>query len=103
MKFNFDEVIERKGTFSKWDMRAQVLKLGWTTRYDDETIPLFTADMDFRCAPSIQEEIQKEKGNSLSYEEIGEFGPDHDKTFKFVVKLNISSCICLVRMWSSGR
>ena len=36
----------------------------------------------------LQEEIQKEKGNSLSYEEIGEFGPDHDKTFKFVVKLN---------------
>ena len=36
----------------------------------------------------LQEEIQKEKGNSLSYEEIGEYGPDHDKTFKFVVKLN---------------
>ena len=36
----------------------------------------------------LQEEIQKEKGNTLSYEEIGEFGPDHDKTFKFVVKLN---------------
>ena len=37
---------------------------------------------------STIEEIQKEKGNTLSYEEIGEFGPDHDKTFKFVVKLN---------------
>lgn len=36
----------------------------------------------------LQEEIQKEKGNTISYEEIGEFGPDHDKTFKFVVKLN---------------
>ncbi|MGN1316260.1 MAG: ribonuclease III [Acutalibacteraceae bacterium] len=36
----------------------------------------------------LQEEIQKEKGNTLSYEEVGEFGPDHDKTFKFVVKLN---------------
>ena len=36
----------------------------------------------------LQEEIQKEKGNTLSYEAIGEFGPDHDKTFKFVVKLN---------------
>lgn len=36
----------------------------------------------------LQEEIQKEKGNTLSYEEVGESGPDHDKTFKFVVKLN---------------
>ncbi len=36
----------------------------------------------------LQEEIQKEKGNTLCYEEVGEFGPDHNKTFKFVVKLN---------------
>lgn len=36
----------------------------------------------------LQEEIQKQKGNTLVYEEIGEFGPDHEKVFKFVVKLN---------------
>ena len=36
----------------------------------------------------LQEEIQKQKGNTLVYEEIGEFGPDHEKIFKFVVKLN---------------
>jgi ribonuclease-3 len=36
----------------------------------------------------LQEEIQKQKGNTLAYEEIGEFGPDHEKIFKFVVKLN---------------
>ena len=36
----------------------------------------------------LQEEIQKIKGNTLSYEELGETGPDHDKTFVFAVKLN---------------
>lgn len=36
----------------------------------------------------LQEEIQKVKGNSLAYEEVGEEGPDHDKTFVFRVKLN---------------
>lgn len=36
----------------------------------------------------LQEEIQKVKGNTLSYEEVGEEGPDHDKTFVFRVKLN---------------
>lgn len=36
----------------------------------------------------LQEEIQRTKGNVLSYEETGESGPDHDKRFTFVVKLN---------------
>ena len=36
----------------------------------------------------LQEEIQKVKGNSLAYEEVGEEGPDHDKNFVFRVKLN---------------
>jgi ribonuclease-3 len=36
----------------------------------------------------LQEEIQKSKGNTLVYEEVGESGPDHEKVFSFVVKLN---------------
>ncbi len=36
----------------------------------------------------LQEEIQKNKGNTISYEELEEIGPDHEKTFKFAVKLN---------------
>ena len=36
----------------------------------------------------LQEEIQKVKGNTLTYEEVGEEGPDHDKTFVFRVLLN---------------
>ncbi len=36
----------------------------------------------------LQEEIQKIKGNTIAYEEVGESGPDHEKVFSFVVKLN---------------
>lgn len=36
----------------------------------------------------LQEEIQKNKGNTISYEELGESGPDHEKIFKFAVKIN---------------
>lgn len=36
----------------------------------------------------LQEEIQRHKGNTLVYEETGESGPDHEKIFNFVVKLN---------------
>ncbi len=36
----------------------------------------------------LQEEIQKTKGNTIAYEELGETGPDHEKIFSFAVKLN---------------
>lgn len=36
----------------------------------------------------LQEKIQREKDNVLLYEEIGETGPDHAKTFTFRAKLN---------------
>ncbi len=36
----------------------------------------------------LQEEIQKNKGNTIAYEELEEIGPDHEKTFRFAVKLN---------------
>lgn len=36
----------------------------------------------------LQEFIQREKGNILQYDEVGETGPDHDKVFNFVVRLN---------------
>ncbi len=36
----------------------------------------------------LQEEIQKNKGNSICYEELEEIGPDHEKVFRFAVKLN---------------
>lgn len=49
MKYNFDEIIERRGTHSvKWDESPS-----------GDIIPLWVADMDFAVAPAIQEAIQK--------------------------------------------
>ena len=51
MIYNFDEVIDRRGTGSvRWDAVAD--KFG-----EPELIPLTTADMDFRVAPPIQEAL----------------------------------------------
>ena len=49
MKYDFDEIIERRGTGCvKWDEMA-----------DAEVIPLWVADMDFAVAPAIQEAIRQ--------------------------------------------
>ncbi len=49
MKYNFDEIIERRGTNCvKWDESPSA-----------DTIPLWVADMDFRVAPAIQEALQR--------------------------------------------
>ena len=43
MKYNFDEIIERRGTCSyKWDSAAEA-----------GALPLWVVDMDFRTAPAI--------------------------------------------------
>ena len=48
-KYNFDEIIERRGTNCvKWDESPS-----------PDTIPLWVADMDFRVAPAIQEALQR--------------------------------------------
>ena len=49
MKYNFDELIERRGTNCvKWDESPS-----------PEVIPLWVADMDFRVAPAIQMALQQ--------------------------------------------
>lgn len=49
MMYNFDELIERRGTHCvKWDECP-----------DKDVIPLWVADMDFAVAPAIQEAIQR--------------------------------------------
>lgn len=48
-KFNFDEINNRRGTFSmKWDSTP-----------DPEVIPMWVADMDFKTAPCIIEALRK--------------------------------------------
>lgn len=60
MHYNFDEVIERHGTFSmKWDYPEFLKKYGVTERFDADTIPIHTADMDFRCAKPIQDAVMQ--------------------------------------------
>ncbi|MEH7224723.1 MalY/PatB family protein [Bacillus sp. JJ1566] len=47
MKYDFDSIVDRRNTYSlKWDGGEFIKAAGLTERYDNETIPLFTADMD---------------------------------------------------------
>lgn len=53
MKYNFDEYVDRRGTFSaKYDERIK--KFG-----KDDVIPLWVADMDFRTAQPIINALKK--------------------------------------------
>ena len=47
-KYNFDEIIPRRGTASvKWDL------------FEEDALPLWVADMDFKTAPAIMEALRK--------------------------------------------
>ena len=49
MKYNFDEIIPRRGTNSyKWDCAG-----------DADVLPMWVADMDFRTAPPVVEALRK--------------------------------------------
>jgi cysteine-S-conjugate beta-lyase len=60
MKYNFDEIVNRRGTYSvKWDGGELIKKMGLTKRYDEETIPLFTADMDLPVPQPLIDALHK--------------------------------------------
>ena len=62
MKYNFDELIERRGTHCvKWDERPATVPAAATVpeASPEGLIPLWVADMDFAVAPAIQEAICK--------------------------------------------
>ena len=47
-KYNFDEIIDRRGTASvKWDL------------YGGDVLPMWVADMDFKAAPAILQALRK--------------------------------------------
>ena len=49
MKYVFDKITPRRATNSyKWD-----------TAYDDDVLPMWVADMDFRTAPAVVEALRK--------------------------------------------
>jgi len=71
MKYDFDELTERRGSGCvKWDERLRVGEQGSGIRTDNDIIPLWVADMDFKAAPAIQEAIRKRA-------EHGVFGYTH--------------------------
>lgn len=62
MKYNFDEIIDRRGTSSvKWDGVQKY----WNGRND--LLPMWVADMDFKTAPFVVEALKKR----LDHEVIG--------------------------------
>ena len=55
MKYNFDEIIDRRGTNSyKWDLVKE-----------DGVIPMWVADMDFPTAPAIIEALQQRVAHGI--------------------------------------
>ncbi len=63
MKFDFDEMIARRGSGCvKWDEAPA-----------DDVIPLWVADMDFRVAPAIEEAIRRRAEHPVyGYTHVGE-------------------------------
>ncbi len=60
MKYNFDEIVNRRNTYSvKWDGGKLIKEMGLTERYDEETLPLFTADMDFPVPQPLIDALHK--------------------------------------------
>jgi cystathionine beta-lyase len=60
MKYNFDESVNRRGTYSlKWDGGERIKKNGITERYDADSLPLFTADMDFPIPEPVIDALHK--------------------------------------------
>jgi len=60
MDYNFDEVIQRRGTGCvKWDEEAPCASTDRSQSEDNEVIPLWVADMDFAVAPAIQDAIRR--------------------------------------------
>ncbi|EKN71642.1 aminotransferase [Neobacillus bataviensis LMG 21833] len=60
MKYNFDEVVNRRGTYSlKWDGGKLIKEMGITERYDEQSLPLFTADMDLPVPQPLLDALHK--------------------------------------------
>lgn len=59
MDFNFDQIIDRRGTYSlKWDFLQE--KVG-----DEEIIPLWVADMDFLSPPSVIDALRNRAAHGI--------------------------------------
>ena len=65
MKYNFDEIVDRRGTGCvKWDEQPPTKSIYSPPSQggaggESSLIPLWVADMDFKAAPAIQEAVRK--------------------------------------------
>lgn len=54
MRYDFDAVCDRMGTHAvKWEAGQRLIEYGLTERFDDDTLSLFLADMDFACPEPV--------------------------------------------------
>lgn len=68
-KYDFDEVIDRRGTQSyKWDIAERHMGA-------EDVLGMWTADMDFRCPPAMLETLQKRLDHGILGYTIK--GPDY--------------------------
>jgi cysteine-S-conjugate beta-lyase len=59
MKYNFDEVIERRGSCClKWDDTHKIFGV-------EDILPLWVADMDFQAPPEVMEALEKKVGHGI--------------------------------------
>lgn len=66
MKYDFDKIIERRNTGSlKWDFGEVLIEMGYAEKFDNNTLPLFTADMDIAVPDKIVEAMHKTADNLI--------------------------------------
>ena len=83
MIYNFDEVINRRGTHSmKWDAGEMLKTFGLTERFDDESIPLFVADMDFACPEPVLEALRKRVDQRMFGYSLHSASPDYHEAIQ---------------------
>ena len=60
MKYDFDKVIDRHGTYSsKWDGLAGMKKRVTNINIDENTIPMMVADMDLQSPQPVIEAMHR--------------------------------------------
>jgi cysteine-S-conjugate beta-lyase len=71
MTYDFDQLIDRRNTDSlKWEyLSTETGPVKWDAtdpgRGDDQTLAMWVADMDFRCARPVIEAIEKRTSHGI--------------------------------------
>ncbi|HRW04824.1 MAG TPA: MalY/PatB family protein [Caldilineaceae bacterium] len=83
MIYDFDEVIDRRGTHSvKWDAGELLKQFGLTERFDEETIPLFVADMDFACPEPVLAALHERVNTRMFGYSLHSASPDYHEAIQ---------------------